>query len=114
RITPSGGVSLPNRRISALLNGRSHAKPLPRTYHVRLAWRSPSVTSGNPKAISAASSRLTMGVNGNAAVRLPDGWAFRERALRLGEHQQGSVDLQFEQRVLLERGPRDEVLAFCP
>ena len=35
RIGPSGGVASPYRLMSALLNGRSHAKPLPATAHVR-------------------------------------------------------------------------------
>ena len=40
RIGPSGGLASPNRRMSALLNGRSHAKALPATDHVRVPWRS--------------------------------------------------------------------------
>src|SRR5581483_2156529 len=58
RIGPSGGGSSPKRRRSALLNGRSHANAFPPTNHVRLPWRSPSVTSGSAAAICAASSRV--------------------------------------------------------
>ena len=35
-MSPSGGVSSPNRLMSALLKGRSHANALPATYQVRL------------------------------------------------------------------------------
>src|SRR3954447_23062664 len=65
RIGPSGGVSSPKRLMSALLNGRSHAKALPLTNHVRLPKRAPTVTSGSSIAIRAASS----GVAGIAAER---------------------------------------------
>src|SRR5438045_2509088 len=54
--------------MSALLNGRSHANALPATNQVRLRWRSASVTSGNSKAIRAASSIVAIGRNGS---RLP-------------------------------------------
>src|SRR5690348_13626240 len=60
RIGPSGGACSPNRRMSALLNGRSQAKALPRTYQVRLPCRSPSVTSGSSEAIRATSSSVAM------------------------------------------------------
>src|SRR5436190_1067412 len=60
RIGPSGGACSPNRRMSALLNGRSQAKALPRTYQVRLPCRSPSVTSGSSAAIRATSSSVAM------------------------------------------------------
>src|SRR4051794_15382829 len=56
RMAPSGGVSSPNRLMSALLNGRSHANAFPLTNQVRLAKRVPSVTSGSSIAIRAASS----------------------------------------------------------
>ena len=46
-IGPPGGLSSPKRRMSALLNGRTQAKPFPPTNHVRVPWRSPSVTSGS-------------------------------------------------------------------
>ena len=55
---PSGGVSVPNRLRSALLNGRSQAKPLPSTNQVRRPWRRPSVTSGRPVAMVSTSSRV--------------------------------------------------------
>src|SRR5262249_8273458 len=58
RIGPPGGVCSPNRLRPALLNGRSHAKGLPTTSHVRLPCRSASVTSGSSMAIRAASSMV--------------------------------------------------------
>ena len=61
RIGPSGGEASPNRLMSALLNARSQAKFLPATSHVRLPYRSPTVTSGRPEAISAASSIVAIG-----------------------------------------------------
>src|SRR3954447_22371869 len=60
RIGPLGGVSSPNRLMSALLKGRSQANPLPATAQVRLPRVSPSVTSGRARAISAASSSVAM------------------------------------------------------
>ena len=39
RMGPSGGVWSPNRRRSALLNGRSHANAFPATDHVRFPCR---------------------------------------------------------------------------
>src|SRR5580700_7889665 len=61
RIGPSGGVWSPNRLMSALLNGRSHANALPATNQVRFPCRSPTVTSGRPAAIRAASSTVAIG-----------------------------------------------------
>src|SRR5690349_579375 len=62
RIGPSGGVSSPNRLMSALLNGRSHVNALPATNQVRLPCRSPTVTSGRSAAIRAASSTVAIPV----------------------------------------------------
>src|SRR5689334_19701374 len=62
RTGPSGGVSSPNRLMSALLNGRSHANALPATNQVRLPCRSPTVTSGRSVAIRAASSTVAIPV----------------------------------------------------
>src|SRR5215467_5538918 len=58
RIGPSGGVWSPNRRRSALLNGRSHANALPATDQVRPPCRSPSVASGSSAATAATSSKV--------------------------------------------------------
>jgi hypothetical protein len=58
----SGGAPSPNRLMSALLNGRSHAKPFPATNQVRVPCRSPSVTSGNARAIRAASLTVIISV----------------------------------------------------
>jgi hypothetical protein len=57
---PDGGRTSPNRRMSALLNGRTHAKALPPTNQVMLPWRSPSVTPGRLAAIRAASSSVAL------------------------------------------------------
>src|SRR5882757_10827687 len=46
--------------MSALLNGRSQAKALPATDHVRFPCRSPAVTSGSADASAATSSSVTM------------------------------------------------------
>src|SRR5215470_11849726 len=58
RIGPSGGAWSPNRRRSALLNGRSHANALPATDQVRPPCRSPSVASGSSAATAATSSKV--------------------------------------------------------
>ena len=58
-MSPSGGVSAPNRLMSALLNGRSQANVLPATSQVGTVCRCPSVTSGKAMASSAASSMGT-------------------------------------------------------
>ena len=55
-----GGGWLPNRRMSALLNGRSQANALPATSQVRLPCRSASVTPGSASASVATSSRLAI------------------------------------------------------
>src|SRR3954447_17994245 len=79
---PSGGGVSPNRRMSALLKGRSHANPLAATDHVRVPRRSPSVTSGNVMAISATASRLTMGPSGIGCLeRLHEGDAAADDGL---------------------------------
>src|SRR5690242_9735052 len=67
RIGPSGGVWSPNRLMSALLNGRSHANALPATNQVWLPCRSPTVTSGRSVAIRAASSTVAIPVRYAAA-----------------------------------------------
>ena len=58
RIGPWGGCSSPKRFMSALLNGRSQANALPPSSQVRFprCFSTPSVTSGSPAAIAAASS----------------------------------------------------------
>ena len=66
---PSGGVSSPNRLISALLNGRSQAIALPETDHDRPL--SASVTSGSPAAIRATSSKVI--THAPYVVRIADG-----------------------------------------
>src|SRR5579884_3946302 len=59
RMGPSGGMASPNRRRSALANGRSQAKALSATNQVRVPCLSPSRTSGRAMATSATSSSLT-------------------------------------------------------
>ena len=61
RIGPAGGGVSPKRLRSALENGRSQAKALPRTNHVRLPWRAASVTSGSAATIRSTSSRVGHG-----------------------------------------------------
>jgi hypothetical protein len=55
---PLWGCSSPNRLMSALLNGRSHANALPATNQGRLPCRSPSLTSGSSQASRVTSSRV--------------------------------------------------------
>src|SRR5450631_876406 len=57
---PSGGGWSPNRFTSALLNGRSQAKPLARTFQVRRRQLVASITSGNRRASAATSSYVAM------------------------------------------------------
>src|SRR5580704_11345386 len=76
RIGPSGGAWSPNRRRSALLNGRSQANAFPAASQVRLPCRSDCVTSGRARAIAAASSMSGTRVpyrraEGARACRLP-------------------------------------------
>src|SRR5436305_847354 len=101
RIGPSGGVSSPKRLTSALLNGRSHAKPLPRTNQVRRPWRNPSVTSGRARAIAAASSNVAG--TGRDGSRLPFVSAEDAGGPRVGR----GVDRQRLQRWRLE-APRSQ------
>jgi hypothetical protein len=69
RIGPSGGVALPNRFTSALVNGRSQAKALPATVQARRKWPklATSTTSGSAMAMTATPSNEAIG--GNLANR---------------------------------------------
>src|SRR5579859_3503351 len=71
RIGPSGGVVVPKRLRSALVNGRSQAKAFPATNHVRLPWRSAAVASGSCAARPATSSIVAISTNDTARPSVP-------------------------------------------
>src|SRR5262245_20752182 len=85
RMGPEGGSTSPNRRMSALVNGRSHANPFLPTSHVRWPCRTPIVTSGRSATMRSTSSKVA-GIGG-----LLHGWtavAPRLHALDLRAHAQ--------------------------